>query len=235
MRRLLLALTGVSMMMTVLPAQDLTVCAGKGYTLTSTADASGTSPVTYEWLEDGMALPSSNSASYTIAEGRAVAGDYAYVRVAANAACTLSSNTFTVTVNPVPDPPAAVATTLCFGLSGQLTAQASGASVAWYDAPTGGTSLYVGNVLPLPLLYNNTAVYYAEAVSEHNCVSNTRTAAPYTIYNCAVTGDCPAFTGGSVGANTPVAAACAAFYPGQIGPTDYPVACVAFDAGRIGQ
>jgi hypothetical protein len=218
MKRLLLTLTGVSMMATVLPAQGLTVCASKGYTLTSIKDAAGTSEVTYTWYEDGDLLTGENEVSLSIPAGKA-AGTYAYWRMAANAACPdgVASNTFTVRVDPLPDPPAAVAATLCFGFPGQLTANAPNASVAWYDTPTGGTSLYVGNVLPLPLLYNSTAVYYAEAVSEHNCVSSTRTAALYTIYNCETGGDCPAFTAGSVGANTPVAAACAAFYPGRIG------------------
>jgi hypothetical protein len=221
MKRFLLTLTGVSAMMTALMAQpvDLQVCYGKGYTLNSTAEAPATGATSYTWFEDGDPLPDSNSASYTIGAGTRAPGTYLYVRMASNEECPtgVPSNTYTVRVNPQPDPPAAGTATLCFGLSGQLTAQASDASVAWYDAPADGNLLYVGNVLPLPLLYNSTATYYAEAVSEHYCVSSVRTAALYTIYNCAITDDCPNFTGGSVGANTPVAAACAAFYPGRIG------------------
>jgi hypothetical protein len=82
---------------------DLTVCVGKGYTLTSTKDATGTSPVTYQWYEDGEPLPGANSASYSIAAGRE-AGEYAYWRIAANADCPtgVPSNTFTVRVKPIP-------------------------------------------------------------------------------------------------------------------------------------
>jgi hypothetical protein len=135
-----------------------------------------------------------------------------------------------------PDPPTVVDATFCFGLPGQLQAATSGsATVAWYDAPTAGNLLYTGNVLPLTPLYNNTVQYYAQAVSENNsnCVS-ARIAAHYTISNCTISGDCPNYTAGNVGANTPTAVVCSSFYPGRIGATDYPPACVAFDAGRIG-
>jgi hypothetical protein len=82
-------------------AQDLTVCASKGYTLTSDADAVGEGLVTYQWLENNLPVPDSNSPTLTVAAGHA-AGDFAYVRVAATAACTLSSNTYTVRVNAAP-------------------------------------------------------------------------------------------------------------------------------------
>jgi hypothetical protein len=135
-----------------------------------------------------------------------------------------------------PIPPTVVDAIFCFGLPGQLQAAASGnETIAWYDASTDGNLLYAGNVLPLTPLYNDAGQYYAEAVSEYNnnCVS-ARTAAYYTVNNCAITGDCPDFTAGSLStATTP--AACSAFYPGQIGTTNYTVACVSLDAGRIGK
>jgi hypothetical protein len=82
---------------------DLEVCEGKGYTLTSTADATGTSPVTYQWYENDVAVPGANASSLTVATGRAEAGNYVYVRKASNAACIeVPSNTFTVRVKPTP-------------------------------------------------------------------------------------------------------------------------------------
>ena len=84
-------------------APNLTVCIGKGYTLTSNVEATGTSAVTYTWYEsvDGataVPIDNSNTSSYSFAAGKATAGTYAYVRVASNSACTLSSNTYTVAV-----------------------------------------------------------------------------------------------------------------------------------------
>jgi hypothetical protein len=120
----------------------------------------------------------------------------------------------------------------------------------WYDAPTAGNVLYTGNVLPLTPLYNNTAQYYAQAVSAENCPS-ARTSASYTVNHCVLNGYCPGFVAGNVGiVPTPAAcntydsgkiglvdyqAACEVFYPGRIGSENYPVACVSYDAGWIGK
>ena len=121
----------------------------------------------------------------------------------------------------------------CYGASGALVASvANSATIEWYDAFTGGTLLGTGEVLSLTPLYNTSAQYYAQAVSDMNCRS-VRTNAEYTVSNCAISGDCPNYTAGNVGANT-TPPFCAAHYAGQIGATNYPVACVAFDAGRIG-
>jgi hypothetical protein len=85
--------------------QDLSVCYGKGYTLTSTADAPAIGATSYTWVEDGDLLTGENEASLTIVGGR-TEGDYAYVRVAANAECPdgVASNTFTVRVYPAFSP-----------------------------------------------------------------------------------------------------------------------------------
>jgi hypothetical protein len=150
-----------------------------------------------------------------------------------------------------PASPTVIDATFCFGLPGQLQAAASGnATVAWYDAPTAGNLLYSGNVLPLTPLYDNTAQYYAQAVSEDNCPS-VRTQANYVLNHCVLNGYCPGFVAGSVGTISPpeacsvfdsgkiglvnYQATCEVFYPGQIGVERYPVACVSFSAGWIGK
>jgi hypothetical protein len=59
--------------------------------------------VNYSWYEDGDLLDGENASSLTIAAGKAL-GTYAYWRMAANEDCPdgVASNSFTVTVNPVP-------------------------------------------------------------------------------------------------------------------------------------
>jgi hypothetical protein len=123
----------------------------------------------------------------------------------------------------------------CYEQSGELRAVASGSvTIIWYDALTGGTLLHTGEVLSLTPLYNAAAQYYAQAVSVGNCRS-ARTKAEYSVKNCTISGDCPGYTAGNVGANT-TPAACAAHYAGQIGASDGASAvCVAHDAGRIGK
>jgi hypothetical protein len=97
-----------------------------------------------------------------------------------------------------PAPPTVVDATFCFGLPGQLQAATSGgATIVWYNAPTAGNLLSTGNVLPLTPLYNDTAQYYAEAVSETNCPS-IRTAANYSVNHCVLNGYCPGFAAGNV-------------------------------------
>jgi uncharacterized protein (TIGR02145 family) len=138
MKKLLLTLTGVSAMVTVLVAQDLQVCAPSGYALTSVADAVGEGQVTYEWYENGVPLPESNSATYSIAEGKE-AGDYAYWRMAANAACTVSSNTYTVRVIDASDI-TAPGSTVDFTAFNPCPVAATG--TVWYltDTRTGGNN-----------------------------------------------------------------------------------------------
>jgi hypothetical protein len=114
--------------------------------------------------------------------------------------------------------------------------------------------LYTGNVLPLTPLYNDTAPYYAEAVSETTNCASARVPANYTVNNCVIDGYCPSFEAGSIGSSTTPApeaacrtfnsgliglanyqAACKVFYPGKIGLENYQAACVSYDAGHIGR
>jgi hypothetical protein len=98
MKKLLLTLTGVSMIMTALMAQaDMEVCAGKPYTLTNAKPAEGAEPITYAWFENSSPIGSGTD-ELIVAEGRQ-AGNYTYVRTASNEDCSaLSSNVFTVQV-----------------------------------------------------------------------------------------------------------------------------------------
>jgi hypothetical protein len=122
----------------------------------------------------------------------------------------------------------------CYEQSGTLVASASGnVTIEWYDALTEGTLLHTGEVLSLTPLYNTSAQYYVQAAAGRNCRS-VRVKADYTVSNCVISGDCPNYTAGNLGANTtPVA--CAAHYAGQIGSAAISPSCLAHDAGRIGQ
>ena len=125
----------------------------------------------------------------------------------------------------------------CYEQSGELQATASGSvTIEWYDAITGGRLLHTGNVLSLTPLYDASAQYYAQAVADGNCRSMRRTKAEYTVSNCMISGDCPGYTAGNVGATgTPVA--CVEHYAGQIGVTGSSASsvCLVHDAGRIGK
>ena len=92
-----------------LGAQNLTVCAGEGFMITSKADAQSISGgVTYTWYvskDNGApaSITNSNAAFISIPEGRPV-GTYAYVRRVASDACMGGASTtpYTVVVHPLP-------------------------------------------------------------------------------------------------------------------------------------
>jgi hypothetical protein len=167
MKKLLLTLTGVSMIMTALMAQaDMEVCAGKPYTLTNAKPAEGAEPITYQWFENSSPI-GSGTPELTVAEGRPVAGEYKYVRVASNAACTLSSNTYTVRVLPAPDPPV-MAGSSSYCTSGTITATAGngGTGIRWDDGST-------ASLRTVSTTGANT--YRAVTTSATGCTSSTAT------------------------------------------------------------
>jgi hypothetical protein len=124
---------------------DLLVCKDKGFTLTSEAAATGASAVTYTWYENGVEVPSSNTASLSIAAGKE-AGVYSYARVASNDECTtgVSSNTYTVQVLNNAAPTISVeATPVCQGADVVFTvAPAANTTYSWsvVEGETGATA-----------------------------------------------------------------------------------------------
>jgi hypothetical protein len=167
---------------------QLEVCEGKGYTLNSTAAAPPFGATSYTWYEDSNPLPDSNSASYSIVGGR-TEGEYKYVRVASNAACPggVPSNTFTVTVNPQPDPPVMAGSSSYCG-SGTITATAGdgGTGILWDD----GSTLTVRTVST-----TGANTYRAVTTSAAGCTSSTATIT-VTIGQPAAAGSAPDATCG---------------------------------------
>jgi hypothetical protein len=110
----------------------------RGYTLTSESEATGAAAGTYTWYEDGVAVDNSNTASLTIAAGTKAAGVYEYVRMAGSEECEVSSNTFTVTVNPVP----------AIHTASQTVNQGTPISTILYVASAGATISMTGTLPP---------------------------------------------------------------------------------------
>ena len=127
-------------------AQDLTVCAGKGYTLRPAegkgAAGIGTSSLSYTWYEktntgNFTEQGNSNMASWPVS-GKSEAGTYSYVRMATNKECPgwVPSNTYTVVVyaNPtINTHPAATST--CAG--GTVTLSVAANNVTAYQWKNG--------------------------------------------------------------------------------------------------
>lgn len=96
---------------------DLLVCAGTGFTLVSSEDATGLSPVTYTWYENASPITNSDAASISILTGKG-AGTYTYVRKAVNAECPEGVMTIpyiVIVVQPAAPVITASASTVCEG------------------------------------------------------------------------------------------------------------------------
>jgi hypothetical protein len=174
---------------------DLRVCDDKGYKLTSTADAVGISPVTYEWYENGQSLGedyASNEISFDAAEKGA--GTYVYVRKATNAECNteVSSNTFTVVVLAAPVPTINVSTAaVCQNGTAVEFSIAPAANTTYTWEGTAGTpggddrSTYtVGTGTPGNIQVRAKAsVFYAalDALGAKTCESDLSTTASATV------------------------------------------------------
>ncbi|MEP7168241.1 MAG: T9SS type A sorting domain-containing protein [Bacteroidota bacterium] len=96
------------------------------------------------------------------------AGNYSVV--VTNSCGTATSSPFSVTVVTA-NPPSTTAASVCQSGSATLTASGTG-TVNWYNAASGGSSLFTGNTFITPVVSNNTT-YYADA---------TVTSGPQTLF-----------------------------------------------------
>ncbi|MBN2729752.1 MAG: gliding motility-associated C-terminal domain-containing protein, partial [Bacteroidales bacterium] len=150
----------------VASAGDTTLCLGSTTTINATGAAN------YSW-DQSLGAGSSHIISPTITTVYTVTGSTA-------SGCTNTANV-TVTVNPVPGDPTALATPspICLGDSSLITASGGGTGLTYvvYSAPVGGTNL--GNT-GLTVYPATTTVYYVAAVNSYGC-ENTGGREPVTI------------------------------------------------------
>lgn len=99
-----------------------------------------------------------------------------------DAGCEVNRKSVTATVNTTPDSPTAAQATYFNCGAGILTVKANSniGTINWYNAATGGTSLFNGTAFTTPTISSNT-IYYAEA-SNNGCINSTRTPVNIVIY-----------------------------------------------------
>ncbi|GAA3728264.1 hypothetical protein GCM10022422_07740 [Flavobacterium ginsengisoli] len=99
-----------------------------------------------------------------------------------DAGCESNRKSVKATVNATPSDPIAEQDTYTNCGPGSLTIKATSnvGSINWYDAATGGTSLYMGTAFTTPKISSNTT-YYAEA-SNGTCINTTRIPINIEIY-----------------------------------------------------
>ncbi|HVS93136.1 MAG TPA: PKD-like domain-containing protein [Mucilaginibacter sp.] len=151
----------------------VSICAGSSATISATG-ASGTS---YQWYDASAGGNFLASGQAFVTPVLAATTTY-YVQVTDANGCMSARTPITVTVTPTPAPPTASGVTICAGTSATLTATATGGTISWFDASTGGNLLGTGSSFTTPVL-NSTTTYYAE--HETGTCTSTRTAVTVTV------------------------------------------------------
>ncbi len=135
-----------------------TICAGNPETFTATTTNGGTAPV-YQWLVNGSLVPGATSGTYTFTPSN---GNVIKCIVTSNATCaipaTATSNSITMTVNPVTNPAVTMIPggndTICTG-----TTQTYSVTSLW-----GGTApVYLWTVNWIPVGTGTTSFTYTPA------------------------------------------------------------------------
>ncbi len=178
--------------LTVYPAFDAGEIDATGETLcpgatpsrisNTTLATGGDGNITYEWYKDGVAIANSDSVSFTpstldIVNAGSSSITITYTRKAKDATCnssfTLSTNSWVITVNPIPTITDVTLDTICGTGTVNLGATASAGTVNWYSASTGGTSIQSGTTYSQSV--TATTTYYVDATA-NGCTTASRTA-----------------------------------------------------------
>ncbi|MES2006250.1 MAG: gliding motility-associated C-terminal domain-containing protein [Bacteroidota bacterium] len=147
------------------------ICAGTGTSLVATAPGG-----TYQWYDAATGGNLLNTGSvYTIPSLNTSSVYYVQTTVGS---CSGARAGVTVTVNPIPSPPASSGGSVCAGNPLTLNANGSGGTYQWYDSNISGNLLSGNSSFTSPVL-NNTTVYYVQATVA-GCTS-ARTAVTATV------------------------------------------------------
>lgn len=165
------------------------ICSGtQPAPLTGTTPSGGSGGFTYRW-ESSISGP---TAGFNPAPGQNTGAGYTppvltrdtwFRRVAISAGCENPSEAVLISMLPLPNAPILTVQNAraCVGEPATLTvANANGNTIEWYDAPTGGSPLFVGTTFVTPALDRNTT-YYVQARNNNNCANATRTTVSVTI------------------------------------------------------
>ncbi|MEN0053960.1 MAG: hypothetical protein AAGC65_09835, partial [Mucilaginibacter sp.] len=153
--------------------QTVTICYGTNTLLSLPGAPSGT----YQWYDapqDGRLLATGlNYSTPTLTHSTT------YYVLNVNGGCTSDRSPIQVIVSPAVEAPSVSGALICSGSFATLTASATqGASLEWYDAPTGGTKLSTTANFTTPAL-TASITYYVQAVVS-GCIS-ARIAVPVTV------------------------------------------------------
>ena len=116
-----------------------------GQTATFSIIANGTSPLSYQWQKNGMAISGANSASYTTPTETTSNNGALFSVIVSNSAGTFTSNNATLTVNPDPVAPSITSQpaslTITAGETATFSVTATGTAPLSYQWNHNGTAI----------------------------------------------------------------------------------------------
>jgi Flp pilus assembly secretin CpaC len=163
-----------------------------GNTATFSVAATGTAPLTYQWLEDGIAIAGATSSTYTTPATTLSSNDSTFSVDVANSISTVTSTVATLTVTSAAGSPSITAQpqnqTVTVGLTATFSVTATGNSPLYYQWSENGTTIAGANSSS----YTTAAVALTDNGSTFSVtVSNTigaATSVAATLTVSAVTG-----------------------------------------------
>jgi large repetitive protein len=135
-------------------SSNVTICSGNIASVTAFGAIGGN----YEWFDSANGGIFLSSGQVYVTAPLLTTTTY-YVQTTNNLGCASLRTPVTVTVNPVPLPPTANGTNVCFGTTASLTATAASGAIEWYNAPIGGNLLATGNNYTTTPILADTAYY----------------------------------------------------------------------------
>jgi len=161
----------VNVVVTPLPTVTATtpadLCGGGTATLQATPSAGTTT--WYDAATGGNLIGTGNS----ITSPQVTTTTIFYAEAVNNTCISATRAEVTVTVIPLPVITATSPVYVCVQGTAQLEATASVGTISWYDAPTGGNLIGIGNSITSPFITSDTT-FYAEA-DNSGCLTPTRT------------------------------------------------------------
>ncbi|MBB5636472.1 gliding motility-associated-like protein [Pedobacter cryoconitis] len=168
----------------------MTICSGNTATLVIDNSQANT---TYNFYSSTGNTPIASGTTFTTP---ALTVTTTYYAEAVSGTAVSARVPVTVTVNPVPDLPVVAINNVTISAGQTATLQASAASgstIKWYGAATGGIELGSGVSFTTPALSANTT-YYAGTTNSSGCMSLTRIPVTVTVINGTVNPNCYAAT-----------------------------------------
>ena len=123
-------------------AQPQSIAVNAGQSATFSVSATGTAPVSYQWMLAGSAIAGATSTSYVIAAAQASQDGSKYSVTVTNSAGSVTSSSATLSINKSPQVTTEpIATTVNLGLTANFTVVASGTAPLSYQWKRNGTAI----------------------------------------------------------------------------------------------